>query len=251
VQIRLFALAALAALAATASGLAISAQPLHISYIEKPPYYYTDPQGQPRGFMIERVRQVMELAGVDFRLESKPPSRALHELRHEPAGNCSIGWFKTAEREGFARFSLPVYYDRPLIAAALPARAAELGKTNGLAGMLALPGVRVGAVASYSYGDAVDQMLAPLAERVDRAPTPSSNFSKLVAGRFDFAIFNTEDLDYLVSQAPELGPRVARINLPDVPPGKPRHLMCSLTVDAALIQRFDQAISRLRFDRVK
>ncbi|MDQ5916819.1 MAG: hypothetical protein QG584_2713, partial [Pseudomonadota bacterium] len=52
-------------------------------------------------------------------------------------------------------------------------------------------------------------------------------------------------------QAPELGPRVARINLPDVPPGKARHLMCSLTVDPALIQRFDQAISRLRFDRVK
>ncbi|MDQ5878359.1 MAG: polar amino acid transport system substrate-binding protein [Pseudomonadota bacterium] len=227
------------------------AEPLLVSYIEKPPYYYTDPQGKPRGFMIERVRQVMTQAGVDYRLEAKPPSRVLHELRHEAVGNCSIGWFKTAEREGFARFTQPIYYDRPLIAAALPARAAELKKASGLAGMLALPGVRVGAVAGYSYGDAVDQMLTPLGERVDRAPAPSSNFAKLVAGRFDFAIFNTEDLDHLVSQAPELGPRVARINLPDVPPGKARHLMCSLTVDPALIQRFDQAISRLRFDRVK
>lgn len=244
-------LMALAAVVATSGGMHAVAEPLLVSYIEKPPYYYTDAQGQPRGFLVERVRQIMAQAGVEIRLESRPSNRVLQELRQESVGRCSIGWFKTAEREGFARFTLPVYHDRPLIAVALPARAAEFGKAGGLAGMLAFPGIRVGAVAGYSYGDVADQLLAPLGERVDRAPLPSSNFAKLVAGRFDFALFNTEDLDHLVAQAPELGARVVRVNLPDVPPGKPRHLMCSQAVSPTVIQHLDQAISRLRFDRVK
>jgi polar amino acid transport system substrate-binding protein len=46
-----------------------------------------------------------------------------------------------------------------------------------------------------------------------------------------------------------LAGNIVRLELPDVPPGKARHLMCSRNVDAGLIERMDQAITRLRFDR--
>lgn len=246
------AIAHVLALIAACSGFAASAaEPLLISYIEKPPYYYTDAQGVPRGFLIERIRQVMAEIRLEIRLESRPPNRAVQELKTSQEMQCSLGWFKTDDRERFARFTLPLYFDRPLIAVTVPARASDLKKAGGLAGLLALPGVRVGAVAGYSYGDTVDRQLAALGERTDRGPSPSSNLAKLVAGRFDLALFNTEDLDYLVSQSPELGSSIVRLELPDVPPGKARYLMCSLGVDTALISRVNQAISQLRFDQVK
>ena len=238
-----------ALIAALTGRTAVATEPLLISYIEKPPYYYTDTQGAPKGFLIERIRQVMAEIRVDIRLEPRPPNRALQELKVGSEPQCSLGWFRTTERESFAHFTLPLYFDRPLIAVAVPQRASELRKNGGLAALLALPGVRVGAVAGYSYGDAVDRQLAAVGEQVDRAPSPASNPAKLIAGRFDFALINSEELDHLMAQSPDLGARIVRLELPDVPPGKARHLMCSRNVDAGLIERLDQAITRLRFDR--
>jgi polar amino acid transport system substrate-binding protein len=243
-------IACLLALIAACTGLtAAAAESVLISYIEKPPYYYTDAQGAPKGFLIERIRQVMAETRVEIRLESRPPNRALQELKAGSEPQCSLGWFRTTERESFALFTLPLYFDRPLIAVAVPRRAAELRRKGGLTALLALPGVRVGAVAGYSYGDAVDRQLAAVGEQVDRAPSPASNLAKLVAGRFDFALINSEELDHLIAQSPHLAGSIVRLELPDVPPGKARHLMCSRNVDAGLVERMDQAITRLRFDR--
>lgn len=238
----------LALIALLSGQFAVSAQSLLVTYIEKAPYYYTDKSGIPQGFMIERVRKLMADSKIDFQLESRPPNRVLLEVRSEIRPSCSIGWFKTAEREAYARFTLPLYHDHPLVAVVQSERLGEFSKSSGVAEMLRLPGVRVGAVAGYSYGDGVDQMLNTLGGRIDRAPSPSSNLAKLIAGRFDFALFNTEELDYLLAQSPDLMKEVARIKLADVPSGKARHLMCSQRVDRAVIERLDQSIIHLRFD---
>lgn len=240
--------AVLLAAVALASPVANAQTPLLITYIEKPPYYHTDTQGAPRGFLIERLQQIMAHSGTSYRLEARPPNRALQELRLDPAANCSLGWFRNAEREGFAHFSLPLYHDRPLIAVALRDSAAGLSG-KGLAGILAENGIRVGAVAGYSYGEEVDRMLAPLGDRVDRAPSPASNLAKLAAGRFHIALFNSEELDHLLVLSPELEGRLQRIELKNVPPGKARHLMCSRHLPAETMARIDRAIKALRFDR--
>lgn len=246
-------LARLATLAAGCGGLfslaAAASEPLLLTYIEKPPYYHTDAAGVPRGFMIERTRRAMARAGIDLRLESRPPNRALHELRSNHEALCSIGWFRNVEREAFARFSLPLYHDQPLLLAASGSRRSELPARDALATLLAGPSVRIGAVSGYSYGEHVDKLLSSLGDRVDRGPSPSSNLAKLVAGRFDLALFNSEELDHLLAESPESARQVRRIGLTDVPPGKARHLMCSHRVDVATMARIDRAISDLRLDR--
>lgn len=231
------------------SAPAWAAESLLVTYIDKPPYYYTDAQGVPRGFLVERVRQIMARADIEMHLESRPPSRAVQELRTGSPSTCSIGWFRTTERDEFARFTRPIYHDRPLLAVVQQEHAAGFSAHGGLSAILARPGIRIGAVAGYSYGDAVDRMLSPLAERIDRAPSPASNLAKLAVGRFDVALFNSEELDHLLSLSPEMARRIVRIELSDVPPGKPRHLMCARQVPTAVIERIDHAINLLRFDR--
>lgn len=226
-----------------------ASEPLLVTYIDKPPYYYTGPQGLPQGFLIERVRQIMARADIEIRLESRPPSRAVQELRAGSLSTCSIGWFRTLERDDFAHFTRPIYHDRRLLAVVQNERRTEFSAPGGLKAILDKPGIRIGAVAGYSYGDAVDRMLSPVSDRVDRAPSPASNLAKLTAGRFDVALFNSEELDHLLSLSPDLARSIHRMELSDIPPGRPRHLMCSKQTPAALIDRIDRAISLLRFDR--
>ena len=44
------------------TGVAQSA-PLMLTYIDKPPYYYTE-NGQPQGFLLLRVRAMLDRAGI-------------------------------------------------------------------------------------------------------------------------------------------------------------------------------------------
>jgi len=242
---RVLALTLLAGSASAAAGQ----DALLVTYIEKPPFYSTDARGKPQGFLFERARAALAEAGIAARFASRPPSRALHELREGGEPACSIGWFRTEERERYVRYSLPIYRDRPLLAVTTSPRAGELGAHANLAAMLAVPGIRVGTVAGYSYGDAVDRLLQPLGERNDPAPSPAANLAKLLAGRFDLALFNSEDLDHLVAQSPDIAGRIARLPLADVAEGRTRHLICSLKVPAEQAERIDRAISRLRLDQ--
>ncbi len=230
------------------SSSAVAAEPLLVTFIDKPPYYYADASGEPRGFLIERTRQILGEAKIEARFNARPASRVPHEMRTESLISCSIGWFRNAERETFARFSRPIYHDRPLLGVVQRARAAEFPSPYSVAA-LAASGARIGSVAGFSHGDAVDRVLASMATPVDLAPAPAQNLSKLLAGRIDLALFNSEELDYFIAETPGVSGRLSRIEFSDVPPGRARHLMCSRHIDPGLLERIDAAISRLRFDQ--
>ncbi|QQP87658.1 transporter substrate-binding domain-containing protein [Skermanella sp. TT6] len=59
------------------AGWAFPAQagPLKVVYVELPPYTYTDPDGTPKGSLIELTRKVAADAGVEFTAESVPARR--------------------------------------------------------------------------------------------------------------------------------------------------------------------------------
>ncbi|MCP5268410.1 MAG: transporter substrate-binding domain-containing protein [Zoogloeaceae bacterium] len=245
------AVALLFAIVLLAPRSAAAADSLLLTYIEKPPYYFTDAQGEARGFLLERAVRVMAESRIAYRLESRPAARVLHEIRSEKEVTCSLGWFRTLERESFARFSRPLYHDKPSIAVLHAGRPEMALKQARFSDFLAKPGLRVGAVAGYSYGEEFDRQLLALGSRVDRAPTPMSNLAKLVAGRVDLVLANQEELDDLLAQSPEMARQLIQLPLLDPPPGKPRYLMCSRQVSAAQLERIDQAISRAGFDRTK
>lgn len=226
---------------------AVAAEPLLVTFIDKPPYYHADASGEARGFLVERTRQILGDAKIEARFEARPASRVPHEMRTESRASCSIGWFRNAERESFARFSRPIYHDRPLLGVVQRTRAAEFPPPYSIAA-LAASGLRIGSVAGFSHGEVADRALAGMATSLDLAPAPAQNLSKLLAGRVDLALFNSEELDHLIAVTPGVSSRITRLEFSDVPPGKARYLMCSRHIDPGLLERIDAAISRLRFD---
>ena len=86
----------------------------NVIYIEYPPYYFTN-TGNPDGYLLTRASSVLRCAKLDFRLVGCPSNRALHEVK-TASNTISIGWFKTQEREQFAKYSIPLCQARPQMA---------------------------------------------------------------------------------------------------------------------------------------
>jgi polar amino acid transport system substrate-binding protein len=143
----LFSIAAACVTAAQAAP--VSALP--VSYIEKPPYYYTD-GAQAKGFLLLRAQQIFERAAIVVTLVSRPARRALHEVESNAGPTCSIGWFKSAEREAFAKFSVPIHQDRPMAVLTELGREAAVRKYPTLRALMAAPLFHVGVVDGFSYG---------------------------------------------------------------------------------------------------
>src|SRR5690606_34791512 len=91
----------------------LAAEPLAVYYIEKPPYYHSI-AGEPTGFLLERTRAIFSDAQIALRFEARPAKRILLEMEQNREPICSIGWFRTPQREAFALFSLAIYRDEPM-----------------------------------------------------------------------------------------------------------------------------------------
>lgn len=217
---------------------------LLLTYIEKPPLYYTDSAGNPAGVVLERVQAA--LTGHTFSFQSRSPRRAIEEIRANRVPTCSIGWFKTPERESFAVFSAPILQDAPMLAVVRATKHDSFRDHANLGALLAVPKLRVGVVAGFSYGPKLDDLLRPLGDRLDVAPSVSTNLRKLVAWRVDAVLVNAEELDYYLKEAQIRTEDIVPLRFPDMPPGEYRYLMCNRKTPPALIQQFNSTLPQVK-----
>lgn len=217
--------------------------PLMLTYIDKPPYYYTD-NGQPQGFLLLRVRAMLDRAGIAYSLQEQPPKRILQLMQANQEATCSIGWFKTAERTQFAQFSLPIHRDAPMLAIASALHAQQIRSAGTVTQTLARPSLKVGIVDGYAYGDYLDNQFQQLpANRIERTPAlVLNNLLKITRDRIDLTFVDREEWQYLKSRPELTGLPLEAIELSDLPPGKERFLMCSQLVPTAVLNDINQAI---------
>lgn len=224
-----------------ALALPATAEPLPVYYIEKPPYYHTE-RDEPTGFLLERARAIFSKAGLDVHFESRPAKRIQmeFEMGREPA--CSIGWFKTTQRSNYAWFSLPIHRDAPMIVLTRSTLAEQIKAYPNLAALLKSP-LRLGLIDGFSYGE-LDALLARASHSSITAP-PTQNVRMLAAERIDYTLVDERELPYILAEADLRDARLARLSMPDIPPGQLRYLMCSKEVEQRLQERLDQAIRAL------
>lgn len=224
----------------------LQAQTLTVSYIEKPPYYYTE-GGTARGFLLDFTKQMADKAGLAITLSARPAKRVLSELQANASPMCSIGWFKTPEREAFARFSLPIHQDTPMAVLTDLAHEEQIRRFPSLRALTADPAYRLGVSDGFSYGVYVDALVHEMGANLERAAiTPVQTLKKLAMGRIAYTIVDTEELEYLAREANLARHRLVAIHFPDIPPGNIRYLMCSHRVDDALLARINDAIRAMQ-----
>ena len=225
-----------------------TAQPvdLRVQYIEFPPYYFTSSDGKPDGFLLKLVMQVMEKAGVRAVYESLPAKRVLSNLySDEPIA--SPGWFKTPEREAFARFSRPIFENIQLRAVLLKKNAGEFQGLDSLAAILRDRRLRIGLAEGYSLGLQTDAIVA------DASP----NVVRVVGGYSQMLLMLAEERFHYMLMPPDCIPTLIRMNhlnpeifvakpLSDVSEGNKRYILYSRGVSDALIQRIDRVLELVK-----
>lgn len=228
---------------------------LTILAFHRPPYY-TFTNGKAGGFLIDAVRRVLDAARIPYHVAEMPPKRILiHFEQDADAYACSPGWYRTREREDFARFSAPIYRNQPPVAVLRADMAHRAGKGKGLAVLLAAD-MRLVLRGGFSYGGAIDEALARSRAPIYRSTADNAALLEMLAsGRYDMTLMEQEEATELLRQSPRL--RQSLVLAPLAPgdgtggigqPLQTRHLMCGRGVDEALMRRIDDAVANVLGD---
>ena len=219
--------------------------PVTLHYSERPPYQYTAADGRPAGLLIRLTAKVFDKAAIAVQWRSQPYNRSLMIIQANTGDDCSVGWFRTAEREAFAQFTLPIYRDRPQVALVR----ADFPVVAGLsaAELLADPAARLLLKQSFVYGPYLDALIAKRpADSIQRVSVEVPTMLMMVrARRADVLILSVEEVEFYALQPDFPMQDFQVISFDDVPQGELRYLMCSQQVSPRLIKRINQAIGSL------
>ncbi|WP_158253617.1 substrate-binding periplasmic protein [Chromobacterium alticapitis] len=148
-----------------------------------PPLMYAGPHGAG-GLYPSLIAKICERAGIAVTLRAGSWRLALLELSKGRAA--AGGIIKTAEREKQFDFSLPLFYERVVMA--YPAGALPYHKLE------ELDGKRVGVMAGWSYGDAFDQARKDGKFSALDGDSDEQNLRQLKLGRLDVVLGIRESL---------------------------------------------------------
>ena len=227
--------------AALARGARAGREPLPVLYIDRPPYYQTLPDGSAGGALVEIARLVLERAGVPHRFVEMPARRILQMIR-KGESVCSVGWFRTRERESFARFSEPIYRNLPIGAMVRREAASRWPPRPTLRDALG-SGLVLGMVNGYRYGPEVDALVARLRPPVVRVAGGQENLLRMLArGRVDWMLVCPEEAGYRFRRDPDLAARTVLVRFRDAPPGNRRYILFSRSVPPGVVKAVNEAI---------
>lgn len=219
-----------------------SSTELNLLYIEYPPYYETRPDGSVGGILFDIARKLFERAGVTCRYSSVPSKRVMLEMENGTAV-ASIGWFKTAEREKIAKFSLPIYQNKPPGIFMLREKMAQFARYDSIRQLMDSKLFKIGRIDGHSEGEYLDSVLWQHTDQTVWVAADEVQLIKMLkAGRFDFILLPPEEVEVLVKGA---GYRMEDFLLQpmiDIPSGNTRHIMYSRSIDDELIKRIDEII---------
>lgn len=217
---------------------------LTISYLERPPYYYTV-DNQALGFLVDLTKLLLEEAGIAYVMVPLPPKRIFREIQEPGRDHCSIGWFKSSERLKFAKFSLPFYQDKSQVILTLLDNKERIAKHQTLKSLFEDKTLLMGKVATFSYGDYVDSLIELYEPVTFEVTSTQKQLVQLVhLNRISYMIISPEEVDTLINMAGLNRHDFFLHSIPSIPEGNKRYLMCSYSVKDVTIERINAEIRK-------
>ncbi len=214
-----------------------------IHYHERPPYYITGPLGV-YGLCADPAKIAFQKAGIPFRWEKTPASRQLNILKANSGRDCLLGWFKNPAREKFARYSRPIYSDKPMIALAL-ANNDRIITDSPLEDTLLNGKLVLLRKSGYSYGRFVDTMISKLRPRQDMTDAENVGMLKMIHSRRTDYFFISEEEAHALTTSSGLPPNDFKyVHFTDMPTGNKRYLLFSKKVAVEEVARINAAIDK-------
>lgn len=217
--------------------------PLQLYYSERIPYAVADDRGSVHGLTATPAADAFKQAGVPFEWKKMPFKRQLVTLKYNKKRACGIGWFKKTEREAFARFTHPIYQDKPFITISAAGNDA-VGRHGNVAGLLQDKQIRLLVKDGFSYGAYVDQQLKFHAPET-LVVAGSSNLEMLdilLSGRADYFFVSEEEAEQMIEKSGHDRSRFQLNAYSDMPPGNFRYIACSKQVSPATVEALNAGL---------
>jgi polar amino acid transport system substrate-binding protein len=212
------------------------------TYTVRPPYLLQTASGAPGGLTGAPSVAAFQDAGIAAVWTQLPTNRQLAMIKDPAARSCALGWFRTPERERYAKFTKAIYRDKDWV---LLARADfDPGEGVTLETLLQRPSTRVLVKDNYSYGAHIDGMLARLKPNVAISTGSTTQMLQSVgAGMVDFTFVSQEEAHYLLGQLGGQTKKLRVLQPRDMPRGGERYIMCGKGVPDEVIERLNNAIT--------
>ncbi|MDE1461628.1 transporter substrate-binding domain-containing protein [Spartinivicinus poritis] len=214
---------------------------IRIYYHERTPYYKIE-DNRLTGIVGSKAQQILEKSKVPYRLLNIPAARQIEEVKLNKKHICAVGWFKNKERELFAKYTMPIYQDKPAVLVTTKNQLNVLNKKN-IDNLLSDQSLYIGIKIGYSYGGFIDKKISQHNPKKLRMSQDNLGMMEMLkANRFNYFIVAEEEAEELVLA--NKGSFVIH-KLSDLPPGSKRYFMCSKMVDNSIIDKINQTIKSL------
>jgi polar amino acid transport system substrate-binding protein len=221
-----------------------------VHYYERPPYLVATPTG-PKGLTADPIDFAFKKTGIPFQWEQTPPKRQMELVQNNRGRDCIVNWFKNPEREKFAKYSSPLYQDKPQIALAR-ADNHKIQSEKTVAEVLSDPNLTLLVKDGYSYGGYLDTQIAERKPTVEKTDRESPQMLKMIhAGRADYFFIAPEEAEGLISSAGLPKEDFKFVTFSDMPQGEKRYILCSQQVEDAVIEKLNAAITEYVNAQVK
>lgn len=218
-----------------------------IHFHQRRPFYQSNGD-MVHGLVIDPIALAFKNAGIPYVWQETPARRQLDIIERNEDESCAAGWFKTPERQAYARYTLPIYRDKPFVAVTR-ADNPYLGARETIDRVFRESRLKLLVKEGYSYGRLIDQRVEELDPRRITTTAENQNILKMIENfRADYSFMTGEEAEDLLA-SPEVKAAAFRIvRFSDMPACGKRYLLCSRKVGEDLIARLNTAIRALRPD---
>lgn len=214
-----------------------------LHYNERPPYLVTTETGVG-GLTGDPATMVFERSNIPFHWEQTPSKRQIYLLQRNKGRDCLVGWFKNAEREEFAKYTLPIYRDKPQVAL-VRANNDKIPTISTVIDLFSNPQLNFLVKDGYSYGDYLDGKIKEYNPVQTVTTVENSEMLKMIyAGHADYVLIAPEEADGLIRTSDFDFHDFKFVHFTDIPSGEERYILCSLQVEDSIIQQLNEAIQQ-------
>ncbi len=219
---------------------------LKVLFFHRPPYYIATAD-EPGGFLVDMAKKIFHDSDITPVFEELPPARIMLNIKKSGQRVCSLGWFKNKDREKFAKFSLPIYQNKPMVILTTRSQAYLFEKHDTIKSVLQDKTLTLAVIDSFSYGTYLDKMIkAHGTGNIMRFNLQHVMPNLIQAGRVSYMLIAPEEIDTLLASAMMDVKEFVAVPKPDIPAGNKRYIIFSKKVSDATIHRVNRAIINLK-----
>ena len=211
-------------------------------YFQRPPYYFTGPDGNPDGLILKPVVDHLKKAPFEVSAIEVRSDGILHRIKANKRKECSIGWFKNPDRTKYAKFTKPIYVNRPLVVLTTLNHKKEFKAMSTLGDIFRQKDLKRGVVANFSYGSYVDDLSKKLKPQTIASNDQVHMIKMLLGRRFSYMLIAPEEVEELIRASGEDKNSFYLFSPGGMPEGNSRYILCSKMVSNKEINTLNQIL---------